>query len=73
MRWAENITRTRKGESLEDFIRKPRRKKTLGRNRRIWDNNSGINLENIKQDNVDWIDFVENMDRRKALVKIRLP
>lgn len=73
MRWAENITRTRKGESLEDFIRKPRRKKTLGRNRRIWNNNSGINLENIKQDNVDWIDFVENMDRRKALVKIRLP
>ena len=41
---------------------------TLGRPRRRWDDNIKMDLQEVGCGGVDWIEFVQDRDRRRALV-----
>ena len=47
---------------------KPEGKKPTGRQRRRWENNIKIDLQEVGCGNVDWIELAQDGDRRRALV-----
>jgi hypothetical protein len=50
------------------LVGNPERKRPLERPRRRWVDNIKIDLGEIGWDGVDWIDLVQDRDRRRALV-----
>jgi hypothetical protein len=42
-------------------VEKSERKRPLGRPRRRWEDNTKINLRNIKLGGIDWIDLAQEM------------
>jgi hypothetical protein len=49
-------------------VGKPEGKRTLGRPRRRWVNNTEMDLREIGWDGMDWIDLAEDRDQWRALV-----
>jgi len=49
-------------------VGKPEGKKPTGRQRRRWENNIKIDLQEVGCGNVDWIELAQDGDRRRALV-----
>jgi hypothetical protein len=43
-------------------------KESLGRPRRMWVDNIKMGLREVGWDDMDWIDLVQQMDQRRALV-----
>jgi hypothetical protein len=56
---------------------KPERKRSLGRTRRSWVDNSKVDLREIVWDGMDWIDLAQDRDQWRALVStvmnLRIP
>jgi hypothetical protein len=50
------------------FVRKPERKRPLGRPRRRWVNNIKMDLREIGWDGVDWIELAQDRDQWMVLV-----
>jgi hypothetical protein len=50
------------------LMRKPERKRPLGRPRRRWVDNIKIYLREIGWDGVDWIDLAQDRDQWRAVV-----
>jgi len=50
------------------LVGKPEGKKPTGRQRRRWENNIKIDLQEVGCGNVDWIELAQDGDRRRALV-----
>jgi predicted membrane protein len=50
------------------MVRKPERKKPLGRSRHRWMNNIKMYIEEVEWDDVNWIGLAEDIDRWRVLV-----
>jgi len=48
------------------LVGKPERKRTLGRPRRRWEDNSKMDPQNLGYGGVDWIDLAQERDRWRA-------
>jgi hypothetical protein len=69
MRWAGHVARMGEVRNVYSiFIGKPEGRRPLGRPRRRWENNIGMDLREIEFGDVDWIRLAQNRDRWLALV-----
>jgi len=50
------------------LVAKPEGKRSLGRPRRRWEDNIKIDLQELGCGDIDWIELVQDRDRRRALV-----
>jgi hypothetical protein len=50
------------------LVRKPERKRTLGRPRRRWVDNIKMDLREIESSGMDWVYLADDRDHWKALV-----
>ena len=69
MIWAGHVARM--GERIgvyRDLVGKPEGKRTLGRPRRRWEDNTKTNLQEVGCNNMDWIELAQDRDRWRALV-----
>jgi hypothetical protein len=69
MRWAGHVARM--GERRKAYrllVRKPERKRSLGRPRSRWVDNISMNLVEVGWCVVDWLDLAQDRDRWTALV-----
>jgi hypothetical protein len=69
MRWAGHVARmgeVRNAYSILDG--KPEGSRPLGRPRRKWEDNIGMDLREIGFGDVDWIHWTQDRDRWRALV-----
>ena len=69
MRWAGNVARM--GEERGAYrvlLGKPEGKRPLGRPRRRWVDNNGMDLQEVGCGHVDWIGLGQDRDRRQTLV-----
>ena len=78
MRWAGHVARM--GEERGAYrvlVGKPEGKRPLGRPRRRWVDNIGMDLEEVGCGYVDWIGLAQDRDRWRTLVsavmKLRVP
>jgi hypothetical protein len=53
---------------IEDLVGKPDGKRQLGRNRRRWEDNIKMDLQEVGCGGMDWINLVKDRDRWRALV-----
>jgi hypothetical protein len=71
MRWAGLVTRMgEKRNAYRLLVGKPEGKRPLGRPRRMWLDNSRMDLIEIGWDGVKWIGLVQDRDKRRALVNV---
>ena len=63
MRWAKYVARCIPGVGGG-----PERKRPLGRPSRRWENNIKMNLQEMGQGDMDWIDLSEDRDRCPGLL-----
>jgi hypothetical protein len=69
MRWAGHVARMgEKRNAYRILVGKPEGKRTLGRPRRRWVDNSKLSLREIGWDGVDWVDLAQDRDQWRALV-----
>jgi hypothetical protein len=69
MRWAGHVARMgTKMNACRILLRKPERKRSLGRPRRSWVDNIKMDLREIGCDGVDWIDMAQDRGQWRALV-----
>jgi hypothetical protein len=72
IRWAENVTRMGQMRiAYSILVGKPEGKRPLGRPRRAWENNIGMNLREIKCEGVDWIHLAQH--RVQTVMNLRVP
>jgi len=59
------------------LVRKPERRRPLGRPKCKWDDNIKMDLQEVGCGGVDWIDLVQDWDRWRTLLttvmKLRVP
>jgi hypothetical protein len=55
---------------IDDLVRKPEGRRTLGRLRRRWEDNIKTNLQEVGYGSIDWINLAQNWDRRRAFVRV---
>jgi hypothetical protein len=53
---------------VHGLVRKPEGKRMLGRPRRRWVDNIGMDLGEVGWGDVDWIGLAQDRNRRRALV-----
>jgi hypothetical protein len=64
----DNISTMEKRNAYMILVRKPERKRPLGRSRRRWVDNIKIDLREIEWDCMVWIDMAHDRDQWRALV-----
>ena len=68
MRWAGHVARMREDRGVHRvLVGKPEGKRPLGRPRRRWDY-INMNLQEVGGGRGDWMEFVRDRDRWRALV-----
>jgi hypothetical protein len=50
------------------FVGKPEGKRLLGRPRRGWENNVGMDVREIRWEGVDWMHLAQSRDKWRAVV-----
>jgi hypothetical protein len=77
MRWAEDVAHMGERRGVyRVLVRNPEGKRPLGRPRRSWEDNNKINLQEVECRGVDWIELVQDRDRRalvNAVMNLRVP
>jgi hypothetical protein len=69
MRWAGYVARMgEKRNAYMILVRKPERKRPLGRPRRRWVDNIKMGLREMGWSGLDWIDLAQDGDQWKAIV-----
>jgi hypothetical protein len=69
MRSAEHVARMGEGiGAYRILVGRPEGRRPLGRPRRRWEDNIKIDLQEVGWKGVDWIDMVQDRDRRRAVV-----
>ena len=72
LRWAGHVARTEEVRSAFKILTgTPAGKSSLGTPRRIWEDNIRMNLKEIGINMRNWVDFSQNRDYRRALVRMR--
>jgi hypothetical protein len=61
-------TNVKKRNAYRILVRKPERKRPLGRQRRRWLDNIKMELREILCDGMDWVDVTQDRDQWRALV-----
>ena len=73
MRWAGHVARMEKGRSaLKILTGKPIGKRPLGRSRHRWKDNIRMDLEEIGNNEGNWVDSAQDRDYWRALVNAAL-
>jgi hypothetical protein len=75
MRWAGRVERKGKRRDVyRGLVGKPEGKRPLGRARHRWEDNSKMDLQEVRCGCMDWIDLTQDKDRWWALViELRVP
>ena len=69
MRWAGHVARMGEDKRVQRvLVGKPEGKGPLGRPRRRWEDNIKIDLQEVEGGRGDWVELVQDRDRRRALV-----
>jgi hypothetical protein len=69
MRWAGHVARTgEKRNACRLLVGKPEGRRLLGRPRRRWLDNIGMDLVEVGWGDVNWISLAQDRDRWRALV-----
>jgi hypothetical protein len=69
MRWSGYVAHMREERGLHKvLVRKPERKRPLGRPRRRWEDNIKMDLQEIGRGCGEWIEYAQNRDRWRAFV-----
>ena len=69
LRWAGHVARMEEGRGVHKvLVGKPERKRPLGRQRCIWEDNIRMDLQEVGGGCEDWMELAENRDRWRALV-----
>jgi hypothetical protein len=64
MTWAGHVVHMREGRGVyRVLVGKPEGKRPLGRPRRRWENNIGMDLQDVGCGCVDWIGLAQDRDR----------
>jgi hypothetical protein len=61
-------TKGKKRNAYRLLVGKPERKRPLGRRRRMWADNTRMDLEEVGWGIVDWIGLAQDRDRLRALL-----
>jgi hypothetical protein len=68
MRWAGHVERMgERRDVYRNLVRKPERKRPLGRLRRRWENTIKMDLQEVGCGDMDWIELAQDRDRRGRL------
>jgi len=70
MRWARHVARMGRGVVYRVLVRKLKRKRTLWRTRRRWEDNIKIYLQEAGCGSMDWIELTQDRDRWRGLVNV---
>ena len=78
MRWAGHVARVGARSGLyRVLVGKPEGKRPLGRPRRRWEDNTKMDLQEVRYGGVDWIELAQDRGRWRAFVNavvyIRVP
>jgi hypothetical protein len=69
MKWASHVALMgEKKNSHRILVGKPEVKRLLGRPRRTWEDNTRMDLREIRWGDMDWIDLAQDRDQWRALV-----
>jgi ribosome biogenesis protein Tsr3 len=68
MRWTEHVARMEKRNAYRLLVGKPEGKRPLGRPRRRWVDNIGMDLVEVEWGDVEWIGLAQDRDSWRALV-----
>ena len=69
MRWAVHVARMVEGRGVHKvLVMKPEGKRPLGRPRRRWEDNIGMDLQEVGRGCRDWRELAQDRDRWRALV-----
>ena len=69
MRWAAHVARTGEEKGVyRVLVGKPEGKRPLGRPRRRWVDNIGMDLQEVGCGYMDWIGLAQDRDRWRTLV-----
>jgi hypothetical protein len=69
MRWAGHVAcMGEKRNAYRILVGKPEGRRPLGRPRRRWVDNIKVDLREIGQDGVDWVNLAQDSDHWRALV-----
>jgi hypothetical protein len=69
MRWARYVARMGEDRGVyRVLVRKPEGKRAVGRERRRWEGNIKMDLQEVGGGRGDWMELAQNRDRWRALV-----
>jgi len=69
MRWAGHVARMEQRRGVcRVLVGKPEGKRLLGRLRHRWENNIKMNLQEVRCEDINWIDLAQDRDRLRTLV-----
>ena len=69
MRWAGHVARMEEGRGVHKvLVGKPEGKRPLGRQRRRWEDNIKMDLQEVGRGCGDWMELAQDRDRWRALV-----
>jgi len=68
MRWAGHVECVGEGrDAYRVLLGKPEGKRPLGRPRCRWEDNSKVNLQEVRYGGMDWIDLAQDKDRWRGM------
>ena len=68
MRWAGHVARMEEGRGVHRvLVEKPEGKRPLGIQRRRWEGNIKMNLEEVGRGYGDWMELAQDRDRWRGL------
>jgi hypothetical protein len=69
MRWAGHVARMGEGRGVyRGLVGKPEGRRPMGRLRRRWENNIGMDLWDVGCGFMDWMELAQDRNRWRALV-----
>jgi hypothetical protein len=69
MRWAGHVARMGAERGVHRvLVRKPEGKRPLGRPRRIWEDTSRVDLQEVRGGRGDWMELAQDRNRWRALM-----